>query len=84
MGDLTMNEHLRPAGEEQPGGDTVTATPSRREFLASAVPCLALSVACPAVVASPPAERESRPAAHPLEDLLRRYGSEFGGLERLC
>jgi hypothetical protein len=60
-----------------------TVGTSRREFLASAVPGLALTAAWPASAASPLAQGETSAQRHPLEDILRRYGSELGDLTRL-
>ena len=63
--------------------DSAGATRSRREFLASAVPGLALTAAWPTVAAAPSqVETEPSPPRHPLEEILRRYGSEFGDLTR--
>ena len=65
------------------GGDIESTSRSRRQFLASAVPGLALTAAWPASAASPPAQDTVSSQPHPLEDVLRRYGSEFGDLTRL-
>ena len=64
-------------------GDPIGTTRSRREFLASTVPGLALTAAWPASAASPLEQDKVTSQPHPLEDVLRRYGSEFGDLTRL-
>ncbi len=57
---------------------------SRREFLGTAVPRLALAAALSAVAA--PVVRNDGPdsvSRHALEDVLARYGSELGSVSRV-
>ena len=79
---MSDDDEFADAGQ-LPARDTVGTTPSRREFLASAIPGLALSAAWPAVAASPSTEGGLSRPRHPLEDVLRRYGSELGDLTQL-
>jgi hypothetical protein len=76
------NDH-ESADAGRPPAEPTAATRSRREFLTSTIPGLALSTACPVVVASPAAAGELTKPRHPLEELLRRYGSELGDLKQL-
>jgi hypothetical protein len=79
-----MNEDRESNEAGEPcAGETIGTTRSRRYFLASTVPGLALTAAWPANAALPPAQNEMFRSPHPLEDVLRRYGSEFGDLTRL-
>ena len=58
--------------------------PSRRDFVGSAVAGMLLAAALPAVAASPaPANRSASGARDPVEDILNRYGSEFGDITRV-
>jgi hypothetical protein len=80
-----MSSDETSGGARQPtANDSAGATRSRREFLVSTVPGLALTAAWPAVAASP-SRVETAPSTpqHSLEDVLRRYGSEFGDLTRV-
>ena len=73
------------AGPETPAvPDEPENSPSRREFLGSAVAGVLFSTALPALAASPaPEHRSGSTPSDPLEQLLRRYGSEFGHITRI-
>lgn len=57
---------------------------SRRDFLQSVVVGGSLAAARPAAAVAPPPVRPHAPETHhPLEQALRRYGSEFGHMTRI-
>lgn len=58
---------------------------SRREFLQSAVAGASLAAALPAAAVAAPTQepRLNSAAQDPLEQALRRYGSEFGDITQI-
>jgi hypothetical protein len=80
-----MNIGQKAGGLGFPGDNTREPVDrSRREFLGTAIPSLALTAALPAFAA--PVVRNAGPesvSSNAIEDVLARYGSELGSVSRV-